>query len=199
MAYVSSNPPVKDISILSVQGCVRRLWHNPCFLMMLSGEVQVQADHRATYLNDNGIMLVMPDTPFDITGHGSNLLMIIRMDYDFFAQGRAGRLGTLVCNSAEDDQRDYSLLRQMLSHLALNHFENVDCKDLRQLELCYSLLFYLNTTHFVPGNVALSGSHDNELRGRQVISFIESNYMQDIPSMFNYNAICGYLVTYSKS
>ena len=180
MAYISSNPPVKDISILSVQGCIRRFWHNACFLVILSGEVQVQIDDHATYLNDNGLMLVEPDTPFDITGHGSNLLMIIRMDYDFFAQSRAGRFGRLICNSAEDDQRDYTLLRQMLSHLALNYFENNECKDLRQLELCYSLLYYLNTTHYLPGTVAEAGGQDGELRGRQIISYIESNYMQDI-------------------
>lgn len=180
MAYNSGNPPIRDISILSVQGCVRRLWHNACFLMILNGEVQVQVDDRATYLNDNGIMLVEPDIPFDVTGHGSNLLMVIRMDYDFYTQGRAGRFGRLVCNSAADDQRDYSLLRQMLSHLALTYFEGGDCKDLRQLELCYSLLYYLNTTHFEAGGPALPAGENNELRGRQIISYIESNYMQDI-------------------
>lgn len=179
MAYTSANSPITDISIMSVQGCISHLWHNACFLMMLNGEVQVQMDGHATYLNDHGILLAAPDTPFDVTGHGSNLLMIIRMDYDFFAQGRAGRFGTLVCNSAEDDQRDYSLLRQMLSHLALNYYENDECRELRQLELCYSLLYYLNTTHYVPGGV-LSGGTDSEQRGRQIISYIESNYMQDI-------------------
>lgn len=180
MSYNSSTPPIRDISTLSVQGHIRRLWHNACFLMMLNGEVQVQIDNHATYLNDNGILLVEPDTPFDVTGLGSNLLMIIRMDYDFFTQCRAGRLGRLICNSAEDDQRDYSLLRQMLSHLAMNYFENGECRELRQLELCYSLLYYLNTTHYLPGNPAASGAQEGELRGRQIISYIESNYMQDI-------------------
>lgn len=180
MAYISSTPPVKEISILSVQGCVHRLWHNACFLMILSGEVQVQVNDHATYLNDNGLMLVEPDTPFDVTGHGSNLLMVIRLDYDFFVQGRAGRLGRLVCNSVEDDQRDYSTLRQMLSHLALNHFESMECRELRQLELCYSLLYYLNTIHYVPGTAVQMSGGENEQRGRQIISYIESNYMQDI-------------------
>ena len=180
MAYTSSNPPVKGIDILSVQGCIHQLWHNACFLMILSGEVQVQVDDHATYLNNNGLMLVEPDTPFDITGHGSNLLMLIRLDYDFFAQSGAGRYGRLICNSAEDDQRDYSTLRQMLSHLALNHFEEIECKELRQLELCYSLLFYLNTIHFQPGGSAESAEQDGALRGRQIISYIENNYMQDI-------------------
>ena len=106
--------------------------------------------------------------------------MIIRMDYDFFAQGRAGRFGRVVCNSADDDQRDYTLLRQMLSHLALNFFENSECKELRQLELCYSLLYYLNTTFYVSAGVGFSGEPDGEARGRQIISYIESNYMQDI-------------------
>lgn len=180
MAYVSTSPPIKDISIMSVQGNVSRMWHSACFLMMLNGEVQVRTADHVTYLNDNGILLVDPDIPFDVTGHGSNLLMIIRVDYDFFVQGKAGRFGALVCNSAEDDRRDYSLLRQMLSHLALTYYENSECKELRQLELCYALLYYLNTTHFEAGGAAVSGGTDGESRGRQVISYIESNYMQDI-------------------
>ena len=61
MAYVSSNPPVKEINILSVQGCVHRMWHNACFLVILSGEVQVKVDDHATYLNDHGLMLVEPE------------------------------------------------------------------------------------------------------------------------------------------
>ncbi len=180
MAYSSNVPPVKEIRIHSIQGQVRHLWHNATFLMMLNGEVQVQIDDHATYLNDNGILLVEPDVPFDVTGHGSNLLMIIRMDYDFFAQGKAGRFGTLVCNSAEDGQRDYTLLRQLLSHLALNYFDDGECKKLRLQELCYSLLYYLNTTHFVPGNPTLCGDKDQTLRAQRILSYIESNYMQDI-------------------
>ena len=180
MAYNSNNPPITDIHILSVQGCMRRQWHSACFLMMLNGEVQVQVDGHASYLNDNGIMLIEPDMPFDITGHGSNLIMLIQMDYDFFSQSRVGVLGRIICNSAEDEQRDYSLLRQMLSHLALNYYENVECSELSRLELCYSLLYYLNTTHYVASGPVLNGSEDNQLRGRQIISYIESNYMHDI-------------------
>ncbi len=180
MAYLSTNPPIRDISIMSVQGSVSRMWHNACFLMMLNGEVQVRMGGHATYLNDNGIMLVEPDIPFEVTGHGSNLLMLIRVDHDFFAQGKSERLGTLVCNSAEDDRRDYSLLRQMLSHLALNYYDHSECKELRQLELCYALLYYLNTTHYEAGASGNDGKNDGESRGRAIISYIESNYMQDI-------------------
>ena len=180
MAYISTNPPIKDISIMSVQGSVSRMWHNACFLMMLNGEVQVRISGQATYLNDNGIMLVEPDVPFEVTGHGSNMLMIIRVDYDFFLQGKADRFGVLVCNSAKDDRRDYSLLRQMLSHLALTYYENSECKDLRQLELCYALLYYLNTTHYETGTQIADGQRGSENRGRNIISYIESNYMQDI-------------------
>ena len=91
MPYQTSNPPIADISVLSVQGSYRRIWHNACFLFILNGEVQVEVDGHACYLNNNGIMLVEADTPYTVTGHGSNLLMTIRMDYDFFpGQGRPG-------------------------------------------------------------------------------------------------------------
>lgn len=181
MPYQSNVPPVADISIMSVQGSYRRIWHNACFLVMLSGELQVEVDGHATYLNSNAIMLVDADTPYTVTGHGSNLVMTIRMDYDFFVQGKIQRgLGIMVCNSAEDNERDYSMLRQMLSHIAMNFFEASSNKKLRQLELCYALLYYLNTTHFVPASPELMGELSGEKRGRQIVSYIESNYMHEI-------------------
>jgi len=180
MAYQSTTPPIAEIQLVSIQGCWQRLWHDACFLLLLSGEVQVEVEEHVSYLNSNGILLVEPDTPFQITGHGSNLLMLIRMDYDFFAQGRVGQHGRLVCNSAEDPQRDYSLLRQMLSHLALNYYEQSDCRELRQLEQCYALLYYLNTTHYIPGDPLLAGNLSQEKRGRQILSYLENNYMHEI-------------------
>lgn len=181
MPYQSNVPPIADISILSVQGSYRRIWHNACFLVMLSGEVQVEVDSHATYLNGNAVMLVEADTPYTVTGRGSNLVMTIRMDYDFFAQGKAQRgPGLMVCNSAEDDERDYSMLRQMLSHIALNYFETSRNQKLRQMELCYALLYYLNTTHYVSGSLELMSGLNNEKRGRQIVSYIESNYMHEL-------------------
>lgn len=181
MPYLSSNPPIADISILSVQGIGRHLWHNVCFLLMLNGEIQVEVDGHASYLNGNDVMMVEADTPYTVSGHGSNLVMTIRMDYDFFAQGKAGQgLGSLVCNSAQDSERDYSLLQKMLSHLALNYFEASDNRELRQLELCYALLYHLNTTHYVADGPELTGAAASVKRGRQILSYIESNYMHEL-------------------
>ena len=181
MPYQSNVPPISDISIVSVQGSYRRIWHNVCFLFLLNGEVRVEVDEHATYLTRNDIMMVEADTPYAVTGQGSNLMMVIRMDYDFFAQGKAGLgRGILVCNSVEDNERDYTMLRNMLSYLALNYFESEDTTGLRQLELCYSLLYYLNTTHFVESEPDLSGEQGDVRRGRQIISYIESNYMHEL-------------------
>lgn len=181
MPYLSSNPPIADISIISVQGSYRHIWHNACFLLMLNGEIQVEVDGHASYLNGNDVMLVEADTPYTVTGHGSNLVMTTRMDYDFFMQGKAGLgTGSLVCNSAEDSERDYSLLQKMLSHLSLNYFESTDNRELRQLELCYALLYHLNTTHYVADSPEAAGADAAIRRDRQIISYIESNYMHEL-------------------
>lgn len=181
MPYLSSNPPIADISILSVQGSYRHIWHNACFLLMLNGEIQVEVDGHASYLNGHDVMLVEADSPYTVTGHGSNLVMTIRMDYDFFAQGKAGQgMGSLVCNSSEDGERDYTLLQKMLSHLALNYFETTENRELRQLELCYALLYHLNTTHYVAGGPELTGANASVKRDRQILSYIESNYMHEL-------------------
>ena len=181
MPYISTNPPISDISIISVQGSYQHIWHNACFLFMMNGEIQVEMNGHATYLNGNAIMLVEPDTPYTVTGHGSNMVITIRMDYDFFSQGRAAQqCGSLVCNSAEDSERDYSLLRKMLSHLAINYFEASESNKLQQLELCYALLHYLDTTHYVADSSDLSKADATLRRDRMIISYIESNYMHEI-------------------
>lgn len=179
MAYTISSP-VKTINILSIQKRIQCIWHDACFLVTLSGEIQVQMDGHATHLNNNGIMLIEPDVPVEFLGSGSNLVMTIFLDYDFFMKSRPERVGIFVCNSAEDSARDYGLLRHMLGHLALNYHENIEYKDLRQQELCFSLMYYLNTSHFVSDELLLSDADTFTSRGRQIVSYIEKNYMQDI-------------------
>lgn len=172
--------PVKDIGVFSVQECMHYIWHSACFLVVLTGEIQVKISGHTTYLNNHGVMLVEPDIPFDIAGHGSNLLLVIRLEYDFFEKCRPDKAGMFVCNSAEDMSRDYRLLRQMLSNLALEYFENIQFKQMRHLELCYSLMYYLNTTHYITNVPALTGEADNKSYIQQFMSYIEKNYMQDI-------------------
>lgn len=181
MAYNSNICPISDIRVLSVQGRMEQLWRNAAFLMVLNGEVHVKIDDRVTLLNKNDLMLILPCTPFTLSGGGSNLLMIAQMDYDFFSQVYNNqRIGQITCNSAEDDARDYTLLRQMLSYLALNYYEDAEAKELRLLEICYSILYVLSTGFFVKSENPDGDAVDLSTRGRHIIAYVESNYMNEI-------------------
>ena len=181
MAYKSNVSPISDIRVLSVQGRMEQLWRNAAFLMVLNGEVQVKIDDHVTLLNKNDLMVILPCMPFSLSGGGSNLLMIAQMDYDFFSQVYNNqRIGQIVCNSAEDDSRDYTLLRQMLSYLALNYYEDAEAKELRLLEICYSILYVLTTGFFVKSENQEGDAVDLSTRGRHIIAYVESNYMNEI-------------------
>ena len=181
MAYFNNGSPITDIRVLSVQGRMEQLWRSAALITVLNGEVQVKIDDHTTLMNKNDIMLIEPCTPFVMGGGGSNLLLIVQVDYDFYSQIYSSqRIGTVVCNSAEDDSRDYSMLRQMLSYLALNYYENVESKDLHLFEICYSILYVLSTGFFVRSENAEGDAVDLSTRGRHIIAYVESNYMNEI-------------------
>ena len=174
--------PIADIRILSIQGRLQLVRRQACFLVALNGEVQVQREGHATFLSREDILLIEPDQPFGLSGHGNNLLMIVCMEYDFYVQSRAGRgLGRIVCNSAEDSARDYSILRRLLSHIAMVYFDRgAVCREIRIMEPCYALLYLLSTSHYsAPASLPEEGAAGED-RSRQIIAYLESNYMREI-------------------
>ena len=181
MTFNSNSSPISDIRVLSVQGRMEQLWRSAALLTVLNGELQIKIDQHTTLMNKNDIMLIPPCTPFTLSGGGSNLLLTVQIDYDFFSQVYSSqRIGQIVCNSAEDDSRDYSMLRQMLSYLALTYYENAEAKDLRLLEISYSILYVLSTGFFVRSENPESDAVDLSTRGRHIIAYVESNYMNEM-------------------
>ena len=181
MAYLSSNPPISDIRVISVQGRMEQLLRSAVFVLVLNGELQTTIGGHTTFLNKNDLLLIEPCISFSLTGRGSNLVMLVQMDYDFFAQSQSvHRMGQIVCNSVEDTGKDYTILRQMLSYLSLTYFEDGEGKELRMLELSYSLLNVLTTVFFVRQEGAEDEGSDLAARGRHIIAYVESNYMNEI-------------------
>ena len=181
MAYLSSNPPISDIRVISVQGRMEQLLRGAVFVLVLNGEVQTTFGGHTTFLNKHDLLLIEPCVSFSLTGRGSNLVMLVQMDYDFFAQSQSvHRMGQIVCNSVEDTGKDYTILRQMLSYLSLTYFEDGEGKELRMLELSYSLLNVLTTVFFVRQEGAEDEGSDLAARGRHIIAYVESNYMNEI-------------------
>ncbi len=181
MPMRSGNRPVTGIRIISVQGHMEQLWRGATFLMGLNGEIQADVDGHVTFLNKGDVLLIEPCIGFRLSGRGSNLLMLVQMDYDFYSQYRTPQHnGQIVCNSVEDGSRDYSVVRQMLSYLGSTWFGTDEAKELRLMELCYSLLYLLSTSFFVREDGSAGESANLAARGRHIIAYVESNYMNEI-------------------
>ena len=175
---VPNSSPITSIRVISVQGRMEQLSRGATFLLCLNGETQTEVDGRVTFLNRGDLLLVEPCAGFRLSGRGSNLLMIVQMDYDFFSQYRTPQHnGRIVCNSVEDNRRDYSIVRQMLSYLGVTWYGSDEMKELRLRELCYSLLYLLSVSFFVKEE---GESEDLTTRGRHIIAYVESNYMNEI-------------------
>lgn len=179
MAYTAVSS-LKNISISSIQAHTHCLWHDACFLVVLNGDIQVNLDGRSSSLSGNDIMLIEPDTSVEILSCSNNLVMSILLEHDFFMKNRPDQIGIFICNSAEDNVRDYSLLRHMLGHLALIYYEKAKYKELRQQELCFSLMYYLNVSHFVSHEYPSFESNALDSPIRQIATYIDKNYMHDI-------------------
>lgn len=178
MAYLSTIPPITDIQVISIQGNCNYKYHEAAFVFVLNDLIQLKLTEDVFQMHTNDVILLEPNTSFSLTGHNNNLVLLLRLNYDFWLQAQSGRYGYFVCNSLTDSIRDYSALRQLLSQISICYFECGANNDLRIKELAYSLLYYLTTYHFVADKTFSDGKEST--RQQQILSYIDNNYMNEI-------------------
>ena len=148
MPYMLDNPFTR-IDTISVQGEFTKKDSEILFLIILQGALNVELNGQPFAAGSEDVLLAMPSDRLHILGSGTNMVQVINMKSSFFAQGQNEHLGFYVCNSVLDRERDYTPLRRMLAQIALNSRYHSSVRLIKTMELAYSLLYYLNTYHYV--------------------------------------------------
>lgn len=178
MPYVLDNPFTR-IDTISVQGEFTKKDNEILFLIILQGELSMELNGQPFTAGNEDVLLAMPSDQFHISGSGTNMVQVIKMKSSFFAQGQNEHLGFYVCNSVLDRERDYTPLRRMLAQIALNSRYHSSVRLIKTMEMAYSLLYYLNTYHYVL-DMNTGETSRYQTRTSVILSYIEMNYMDDI-------------------
>ena len=178
MPYALDNP-FTQVETISIQGEFVKSDNGIIFLIILQGGLSAELNGQPFAVGNEDVLLVMPSDRFKISGSGTNMVQIMKVKNSFFAQGRTEHLGFYVCNSVLDHERDYTPLRRLLAQIALNSKYHSNVRQIKTMELAYSLLYYLNTYHYVLNTGNGAGSK-YQARTSAILSYIEMNYMNDI-------------------
>ncbi|MDD6161086.1 MAG: helix-turn-helix domain-containing protein [Oscillospiraceae bacterium] len=179
----SDYSPVTDISIISIQGTYNRTTSDVVFFLILNGALDFRCGESTVSAKTQDVVMFPSREHFSVLASGSNLVLVVSLRSDFFAQGQSELLGRFVCNSVEDRERDYGPLRKLLAQLSLCKLENSDINGIHLRELSFSLLYYLNRYHYVPfshSDDEEEGSQKYAKRYAQIVSYIEQNYSEPI-------------------
>lgn len=191
MADALSESPVETISLYTIHGCCTKAGSGYDFYLILNGEAEVVENGFRYYMEREDIVLAVPNSDFTMTAHGNNLILMVSMKADFFRKGRSETVGSFVCNSATDREKDYSIIRRYLCKMATAYFDHKDIRCMYLNSLAYGLLYYLNTYHYRPeislndGDVA--GKHRERMD--RIAQIIGERYMQPL----SLNALAGEL------
>lgn len=174
--------PIEKIELLSIQGEYEKESDSLCFILVLNGELDVYAAGNVGRLNTGDVYMARPTEALTVKASGTNLVLLVLLHESFFRLGQSRFEGTYICDSSQDYDRDYSTMRNLLAQLALEHFGDTDIHNLRELSLVFSLLYYLNRYHFVPGAKASGKSGTSRLweRELQIRNYLEANYQNPV-------------------
>jgi len=171
--------PIVSVKTLTIQTELVRPTSDVYFFLALSGNAYIKTGSQTHQLTSQSVIMVGSEEPFSLRGNGENVILIVALKKDFFLLGASDRFGRYICDSTSDSDRDYSCLRQLLSSIALNRFENDELHQIREIELAYSLLYLLNRFHFVEENIK-SRKSQAEQRRQRIVSYLESNYQEPL-------------------
>ncbi len=174
--------PFKKISILSLEGSSRQNSSNYNFLFILNGSIRIQSSKENFFLDSQDILLLTPKEAYTFSGRGNTLLLSIEMDNSFLLRNQPAYIGSYICNSSADNDRDYTPIRNLLSQIATVYFKNEDYNNLNLFSLAYQLIYYLNCYHFEKAEQA-GTPHINPKyceRINDILTYINQNYANNI-------------------
>lgn len=191
----NNNNPFIAIDITRISDSTQRVLMDHQFLLLLNGSLRIRDEAHTFFMESNDVMLCEAGKSYIISGAGNNVVLSILIDRSFFVQGKSLKNGHYICNSALDHSRDYTPLRQLLSHIATSYFENNDMVNLNLLSHAYNLLFYLGSYHYIdaPSKDDFNIPPKYKERMDKILAFMDQNSanpitLQQVADQFNLSA-----------
>lgn len=152
------------------------------FFFVLRGSLRVRNESQTFFLEAADVILLESGNTYNLSSAGNNIILSITVDRNFFSNGQSLQTGHYTCNSGLDFSRDYTPLRQLLSHIATVYFSKNDIHDLNLISLGYNLLYYLNAYHYeesvLPESINTQDKHKDRLV--KILDYIQKNFATGI-------------------
>lgn len=174
--------PFIKISYITINSVSSKNYLDYGFFLVLDGSVRIVKGKEAFFLGKDDVFMFEPGIEHQVSSAGNNIILSIIIDNYFFKTGRTAHNGHYICNSAEDENRDYTPLRQLLARIAYTYFNTSDITHLSLMSHAYSLLYYLNAYHYEKTNTHRVSPINDKYHERlnSILNYIHQNYNSPI-------------------
>jgi beta-xylosidase/AraC-like DNA-binding protein len=183
--------PTIDLSVRRITSKVSRSSTFIELLFILEGNVDIhlvrsdtytQSDHSPYSLHNSDIILFNPTEKYVLQPKDSCTVFSVLLPPQVLSKAYKNNVPVFVCNSAEDTNHDYSVLRNVLSEIM---FENLNKENDNQLmidSLLYRMLYILKAHHSLNAK-DIFGSDEfksTSFRIQSIRQYILQNYRSPI-------------------
>ena len=135
---MTPDSPVSDIRLISGGG--RHAADSPEYelYLVLQGTARLVSGSQRNLLKTQDLFLSAPEDSAVLYPAEGALLVMASLRASFFSAGTVSA-NAIRCNSAADPSRDYRNLRNLLSTLALSHFQEREGAPYREISLSYAI------------------------------------------------------------
>ena len=154
-------------------------------LLLIKGELDLVLNNKRYRLFENDIVLINSGDVYQI--EGENLVLSLKIDYDFFRKTVKREPSIYICNSSIDENDSYEDIRRLMSRIMYENSNKDEFYEFRIMALFYELLFFLNKNFLITASQDILTKDNRNSKYNQrlnsIITYIKQNYFDPISLM----------------
>jgi xylan 1,4-beta-xylosidase len=167
--------PLK-VSLHKIEGVSREVETDIQIIFLLKGKVHIDINNNKYNLRETDIIFINNEDVYEISPEEENLLLTIKIDYDFFTRIIKKSQFLILCNSSVQDQsnENYDIIRKILSKIIHEYSKGENGYEIQIMSLLFQLIYLLKVKFLVTNNKS------------QYLEVKEDKYRERIDSAINY-------------
>lgn len=153
-------------------------------IFVLRGELFTAINNNQYHLTKPDIILINSGDAYQAWSEKENLVLTIRIDYDFFIQAVDRKLNIYLCNSSIDHKNNYDDIRKIMSKVMYEYFHDEIGRELKIMSLLYDLIYLLEVNFILTDfpETEQAGLERSKYKHRmdKILAYIKQNYTREI-------------------
>lgn len=177
--YDTTNFPIIFLHRTNIQSSQTIRHSSYDFIYVISGTIRILSSDVSAEYNASDICLIPADCAYTMEAAADNRILHMGLS-PYFIEQHLGSYGTYVCNSVLEPNNNYTVLKQLITHIAAKYLEDLTFHQLSIVGLLFQLLDQLKKENafLQPAEEKIPPKYNNRIH--TIIRYIDDNYQSPL-------------------